>query len=150
KAFPFCMAKRVFKKICRRDPVSAEMQALSAMGEKFESSGYRLRWLFEETAIQPGCSPLADTTLKNFREIYESMALVTGINPGENLELRQLFEKVQQQLPAQGRPDELTAPMIRAAANLGAGFCDRMIQKDSAEADPSLRRAHKKVDFLKG
>ncbi len=56
--FSTCMTQRVFKEVCRRDPVEAELAqggAVDRLAHDFEGNGYKLRRLFELAAIEPGC-----------------------------------------------------------------------------------------------
>jgi hypothetical protein len=56
--FSTCMTQRVFKEVCRRDPVEAELAqggTVDRLSQDFESNGYKLRRLFEKAAIEPAC-----------------------------------------------------------------------------------------------
>jgi hypothetical protein len=56
--FSTCMTQRVFKEVCRRDPVEAELAqggTVDKLAHDFEGNGYKLRRLFEMAAIEPGC-----------------------------------------------------------------------------------------------
>ena len=55
-AFSRCMIKRVFTEVCRKAPDPQQVQALSG---DFESGGYKLRRLFENVAVSPGCIAIA-------------------------------------------------------------------------------------------
>ncbi len=56
KAFGACMASRAFARICRRDPVSPEdSAAVEGIEQDFINNGYRLRYLFERTALDEAC-----------------------------------------------------------------------------------------------
>lgn len=56
RRFSQCMAKRVFKAVCRKDLDMAKNQAaLKKWGDEFESSGYQMKKLFENIAVKPEC-----------------------------------------------------------------------------------------------
>jgi hypothetical protein len=55
RAFPKCMAKRVFKQVCRRDIMAAETALLESLDTSFRSSGYKMKDLFETVAARPEC-----------------------------------------------------------------------------------------------
>lgn len=56
RRFSQCMAKRVFKTVCRKelDPITSK-EKLKAWGDEFEASGYRMQGLFESIAVKPEC-----------------------------------------------------------------------------------------------
>lgn len=56
RRFSQCMAKRVYKAVCRKelDPVASK-DKLKAWGDEFEASGYKLKKLFETVATKPEC-----------------------------------------------------------------------------------------------
>jgi hypothetical protein len=56
RRFSQCMAKRVYKAVCRKelDPVAGKAK-LKAWGDEFEASGYKLKKLFETVATKPEC-----------------------------------------------------------------------------------------------
>jgi hypothetical protein len=53
--FSRCFAKRVFRKVCSKNPGDAEKTAIQTLQEKFEASNYNIRALAEEAAILPAC-----------------------------------------------------------------------------------------------
>lgn len=56
RRFSQCMAKRVFKTVCRKDlDPAADHAALVRWGDEFEASGYQLKKLFESVAVKPEC-----------------------------------------------------------------------------------------------
>jgi hypothetical protein len=55
EAFPFCMAKRVFRSACKRDPVSIDKQLIESAAESFKASSYNLKTLFQTIAISDEC-----------------------------------------------------------------------------------------------
>ncbi|HEX4924571.1 MAG TPA: hypothetical protein VFV50_10810 [Bdellovibrionales bacterium] len=54
--FRSCMAQTVYTEVCRRKPEASEAKVIEDLANKFQSSGYKLKTLFEEVAILPGCS----------------------------------------------------------------------------------------------
>ena len=56
RRFSQCMAKRVFKAVCRKELDMAQNKELLAQwGSDFEASGYKLKALFEKIATKPEC-----------------------------------------------------------------------------------------------
>lgn len=56
RRFSQCMAKRVFKTVCRKDlDVTKDQALLVRWGDEFEASGYQLKKLFESVAVKPEC-----------------------------------------------------------------------------------------------
>lgn len=56
RRFSQCMAKRIFKTVCRKDlDVSKDQALLVRWGDEFEASGYQLKKLFESVAVKPEC-----------------------------------------------------------------------------------------------
>lgn len=86
--------------------------------------------------------------IKNFREIYQSLIVATGVTP--DADLIAAYSGVRDGLPKFGNVDEFSAPMVMAVTQLASLFCNAMITSDAGLADPSQRRAHKGVDFTKG
>lgn len=55
RGFPVCMAKRVFRKLCARNPLPVEDATINTLADQFVSGGFKLKSLFEKTAILPAC-----------------------------------------------------------------------------------------------
>ncbi|MEO0334956.1 MAG: hypothetical protein AAF202_01085 [Pseudomonadota bacterium] len=55
EAFPFCMAKRVFRSTCKRDPVAIDKELIENAAEQFKASSYNLKSLFQTIAISDEC-----------------------------------------------------------------------------------------------
>jgi hypothetical protein len=56
RRFSQCMAKRVYKTVCRKDlDVTKDQAQLVRWGDEFEASGYQLKKLFESMAVKPEC-----------------------------------------------------------------------------------------------
>lgn len=56
RRFSQCMAKRVYKTVCRKDlDVNKDQALLMQWGDEFEASGYQLKKLFESIAVKPEC-----------------------------------------------------------------------------------------------
>lgn len=55
RAFSRCMAKKVYREICRRPTATFEKTMVETVAHSFENSGYSLKSLFEEIAIRPEC-----------------------------------------------------------------------------------------------
>lgn len=58
--FPQCMAKRVFDSVCAPDIKSDSRMnpTIIELANKFKSSGYNFRTLFQEAAVHPDCTSL--------------------------------------------------------------------------------------------
>ncbi len=54
-AFPRCLARRVFRSVCKRDPVSFEEDMLKNAARSFTEANYSLRELFKRIAISREC-----------------------------------------------------------------------------------------------
>lgn len=53
KMFPECMAKRVYKTVCLKEGRSAsDKESIAGLAEHFANSGYNMKELFKETAIE--------------------------------------------------------------------------------------------------
>lgn len=55
KGFSSCMTTRVFREVCKRNPLSTEAALIQSLADGFESDGYKLRSLFENVAVTPAC-----------------------------------------------------------------------------------------------
>ena len=55
KAFPLCMARRIFRSVCKREAVIYEEDMLKNAANDFESANYSLRELFKRIAISKEC-----------------------------------------------------------------------------------------------
>jgi hypothetical protein len=53
--FSTCMAKRVFKSVCRKELSDSELGVYSSLGTQFESMNYNLRSLYQVAALHPRC-----------------------------------------------------------------------------------------------
>lgn len=56
KQFPLCMAHRVFKSVCKREPASTDEQMLNAAAQEFSTSrNYNLKFLFQKIVTTTEC-----------------------------------------------------------------------------------------------
>jgi hypothetical protein len=55
KAFPRCMTKRVFRKLCGREAGLAEDVIIQSISDQFVSGGYNIKNLFERVAVEATC-----------------------------------------------------------------------------------------------
>ncbi|MCB0384871.1 MAG: hypothetical protein KDD43_05715, partial [Bdellovibrionales bacterium] len=55
KAFPLCMARRIFRSVCKREPVIYEEDMLKNAANDFQTANYSLRELFKRIAISKEC-----------------------------------------------------------------------------------------------
>lgn len=87
----------------------------------------------------------ADVAVKNFRQIFESLKVVTGIsNPPADIV--GYYQKNQAILPVAGKVTEVSGNMLRAFAGLTGLFCKSLIAND-ATLPSDQRQAHSQVDF---
>lgn len=100
------------------------------------------------TFLFPAPGFAAQIALKNFREIFESLSVASGVKP--TAQMIQAFNAVRDSLPKNGDPEEYSAPMNMAVTRLAGHFCQAFVLADAAKADPKLRRSHKKIQFNKG
>ncbi len=149
KAYGTCWTKRAFREVCKRAPTSNDDALITALSDQFEAGGYKLRGLFEQVASSEACLgqvggdvPLA---LKNFRQLFESLAIVTHVSPTDP-DVKQTFEETKARLPKLGQVDEISSPMLLAATSLSGTCCKKMIASDAA-LPPAQRRAHHGIDF---
>ncbi|MBT4762027.1 MAG: hypothetical protein HOO06_10050 [Bdellovibrionaceae bacterium] len=54
-AFAPCMAKRVYRSVCKREPASFDQPMLDSVANKFSTTGFKLKDLFEDIALSPEC-----------------------------------------------------------------------------------------------
>ncbi|MCB0422799.1 MAG: hypothetical protein KDD61_17495 [Bdellovibrionales bacterium] len=55
KAFPKCMARRVYRSVCKREPASFDQPMLDKVADDFVSENYNLKKLFQRIAITNEC-----------------------------------------------------------------------------------------------
>lgn len=55
QSFSKCMVKKVYRELCRRPVASFELNMVNTLATQFESSGYKLKKLFERIAVRPEC-----------------------------------------------------------------------------------------------
>jgi hypothetical protein len=55
KAFPRCMAKRVYESTCKRSPASFDAALIQQAADEFENGGYKMKTLFEVIASSDSC-----------------------------------------------------------------------------------------------
>ncbi len=55
EGFSRCMTKRVFKTLCKRDPVASEDTLIRSTATEFEAQGYKLKYLFKKIVGLPQC-----------------------------------------------------------------------------------------------
>ncbi len=90
----------------------------------------------------------ADLGIKNYRQLYSSMAVVTGV-PKDNRTTAAYFSTAYRRLSENGNVSGVTAPLLLTTTVLASRFCKEMIQMDSLKAS-GQRMAHGSVDFTKG
>ena len=55
EAFKTCMATRVFAQVCQREVTTQDQKDILAVSQKFGSTGYNLKRLFQDVAVLPSC-----------------------------------------------------------------------------------------------
>ncbi len=93
-------------------------------------------------------SQAREVSIKNHREIYESMKAQMSVTPKPGDELATAYESVQETLPTLGTVDEYNASMLWSLVRLASDFCRARITLD-AKAEPAQRWLHKMVSFSK-
>jgi len=53
--FKRCMTKRVYREVCKRDTGANDTATVQEIADRFETSGYKLRNLFADVAVNSGC-----------------------------------------------------------------------------------------------
>lgn len=90
----------------------------------------------------------SEVSIKNFREIYESLKVSTNLEPDAAAQSYQTYLKVFEILPTSGKVGEYGPSMQFAWVRLASEFCRERILKDAATS-PASRWLHKKIDFSK-
>jgi hypothetical protein len=91
----------------------------------------------------------AGIAVKNFREIYDSLVVSTGVTPAAYPAIDQFYAQSYTRLPLTGSVNEVTSPGLLAFTGLAGIFCSAMVSNDSQLA-AAQRRATQNVDFTKG
>lgn len=55
RGFRACMARRVFREVCKRRDTDDDSASIEGLAESFKTDGYNIRKLFERTAVLPRC-----------------------------------------------------------------------------------------------
>jgi hypothetical protein len=55
EAFPQCMARSVYKTVCKREPASFDEAMLKTAAQEFVQNGYKLKYLFQKIVTTPQC-----------------------------------------------------------------------------------------------
>src|ERR1700722_13917385 len=87
----------------------------------------------------------AQLAVKNFREIFDSLQISTGVDPNDP-NINAYYAQSYTRLPMTGAVGEVTSPGLLTLTALSGMFCSAMITND-AKLDPSQRRATQPVDF---
>jgi len=150
--FKSCMAERAFREICGRDANSSEKEKqIAEVAEKFESGGYKLRSLFQDVAVLPGClndEGSVEAGVGNFRQIYEALIANTGVDPLKKVELQKYYDEAVTRLPRSGTVEDLNSTSLLAITALSGMFCNAWIS-DEAALPAESRKAHAAIDFEK-
>ncbi len=92
------------------------------------------------------CQAFAGSTVKNFRELYESLLTSIGMEKSDNV--NKAFTKVKEQLPQWGLISEVNSSSLMATMALGSTACEELILSDS-KLGSEKRWIHKQIDFSK-
>lgn len=87
-----------------------------------------------------------EISIKNFREIFESLAVATGVTPTATH--LNAFAQLRDVLPKFGEVEEVTPSMTLAVFKLSGHFCRSLISADAIKI-PEQRLAHKDINFTK-
>jgi hypothetical protein len=56
KQFPICMAKRIYKQVCKREPAATDMQMINSAADEFvKTRNYNLKYLFQKITVSKEC-----------------------------------------------------------------------------------------------
>lgn len=81
---------------------------------------------FEETGATEVARTITSVGVKNFEEIYQTMSVLTGIDPADEGSIRNTYSDLSSQLPTDDSVKSyLTANQV-AVIKLGAEFCERL------------------------
>lgn len=86
-----------------------------------------------------------EPAIKNFRQIFQSMRVATGIS-GDSQAISSFWAESQGRLPRNGEVGEVNTPALLTFQSLAALFCKEMIDKDMS-LPAAQRQAHRQVDF---
>lgn len=92
---------------------------------------------------------ISHLALKNFRELYDSLATVTGVDPTSQ-DISTYYQQIVGQLPRNGTLSEFNAQSLLAATGLGSAFCNHEIAADAQAATPPTKGLNAGIDFTKG
>lgn len=91
---------------------------------------------------------MADVGIKNYRQLYSTMSVVTGV-PKSNSTTATYFATAYRRLSETGSVSSVTAPLLLTTTVLASRFCKEMIAMEAGK-NSSARAAHAAVDFTKG
>jgi len=91
---------------------------------------------------------LADVGIKNYRQLYSTMSVVTGV-PKNNPATSTYFTTAYRRLSETGAVTSVTAPLLLTTTVLASRFCKEMINIEAGK-NSGQRTAHGAVDFAKG
>jgi hypothetical protein len=86
--------------------------------------------------------------LKNFRQIYASLATVTGVDPSST-DVSTYYQQIAGQLPRNGTLSEFNAQTLLAATGLASAFCNHVIAADVTTGAPKAG-LNAGIDFTQG
>jgi hypothetical protein len=89
----------------------------------------------------------AGLAVKNFREIFDSLVVSTGVSPTDQA-INDYYSQSFTRLPMTGAVGEVSSSGLLTLTALSGMFCSSMIASD-AKLDPTQRRATQAVDFTK-
>ncbi len=101
--------------------------------------------LIAAAIAQPAQAGLA---VKNFREIFDSLQVSTGVDPNDP-DINAYYTQSYTRLPMTGAVTEVSSPGLLTFTALSGLFCSKMIATDATLA-AAQRRATGPVDFTKG
>lgn len=97
------------------DPVTDGVDGGSITGE------------FSEQGATEVAKSVTSVGIKDFEQIYRSMAAVTGINPADERDIRDAYEDLSSQLPNDNSIKTFSSSTQFAIFKLGSEFCDTMV-----------------------
>lgn len=91
--------------------------------------------------------PASTVAIRNYQQLYHTMAAVTGVDPKDPT-LLAYFNETMTRLSTDGNPEKLSPPMLLSTTALASLYCEKFIAIEASTA-ASQRKAHQSVDFLK-
>ena len=84
--------------------------------------------------VPPAGAPLPDVGLRNFDQINNTMAELTGVDPNDN-DIRRTFDELQQQLPSSNDVRTFVSSHQVGIAKLALEYCSELVDRRNLRED---------------